>query len=1376
MLFQPEIPYYISSLRVIKSSSSRKFNPTLNKFELEEGCRLGLDSHADVSCVGKHARVMERFSGRSCSVRPFNDSYASMDNIQTVNAAFAHDTGDGQTYILEVNQALDFTSTMEHSLLCPNQSRIHGVTIDDVPQFLDPSNRSSHSVIFPSQNVSLPLLMQGPISYLPVRYPSDEEMEECLHLELTDGSSEWNPSSLDGLFHASSIEVTDTINGFGHPLDSILLHDHLHENLASMVHINAIYHRKVNELTPEMLSSLWKIPLSHAKSTLSATTQSAITLNEGMLSRRFKTRVHHTQYKQLGGYLGMFASDTFKSNVTSTRGNKVIQLFCNRANFCRSYPMSAKGDAHHALDRFNHEVGIPNELLTDGAKELTIGDWGKKCRKRNIHMETTEPHSPWQNHAERIGGLVKRKVKKLMRSTNTPVRLWDFCWEYSSAIRSLTASNHPLLDGVTPFEKVMGYTPDIAEYLLFDWFQWVWFHEPADPDNSRLGRWLGPSYHSGQLLASRILTEKGTVVTRSSVSSLSPSENASPEIQRRKNDFTESMEKVIGNYSTALNENTTTSFNSEDPYESLFEQDANDDENQLYRDENELTPDVESYISPTDSPVLEIGDKHIGVSLDLPHKGEMKHGTIKSRKRNNDGTLVGTAHDNPTLDSRVYTVDFGDGDYAEYSANVIMENLYAQVDEEGKQFQLLAGITNHKKTEEAVPIKKGYYTTHTGTKRKVITTKGWKFLCEWFNGETTWIPLTDLKEANLLEVAEYVTSHGLEKEPAFAWWVPQVLRKRDRIVKQVRHRIPKKAIKFGIRVPATVQEALQFDKEDGNNYWRTAIDKEIKNVKVAFQLLDEGEQIPPGSKQIPYHFVFDVRFDLTRKARLVAGGHRNQGVPQHSRFSSVASRDSVRIGLLIAALNDLKIASTDIGNAYLNAPPKEKVHVKVKDELFGPAHQGKTAIIVRALYGLKSAGNAWRNFFATYIRHDLEFLPTKADPDVWRRAEVGTNGRKYYSYLIIYVDDVLCIHENPSVVMDAIGQDFRLKNGVDSNPTSYLGADIRRWKYENEDGSLSQCWAMGSQNYIKEALRICEDQLNRHGLAYPTGKRVRDTPFTSSEYRPELDNSPFCNAELGHLYQQFIGILRWICELGRLDILHETSILSQYLAQPRMGHLTQAINIFQYLKYHSRSWLVMEPSTFEVDWSPTSNEPSPQDRAIAMKEIYPDAIDEKPHDMPEPRGEPVDISAFVDADHAGNKVTRRSHTGIIIYCNTSPIVWFSKRQNTVETSTFGSEFIAMKIATELLDGLVYKLRMFGVPISGPARIMCDNDAVVKSSSFAESTLKKRHCSIAFHKVRESVAAGKMLIYYEKSGSNLADLLTKVMNAGKRHPLVQALLS
>ena len=119
-------------------------------------------------------------------------------------------------------------------------------------------------------------------------------------------------------------------------------------------------------------------------------------------------------------------------------------------------------------------------------------------------------------------------------------------------------------------------------------------------------------------------------------------------------------------------------------------------------------------------------------------------------------------------------------------------------------------------------------------------------------------------------------------------------------------------------------------------------------------MLEHDEPIPVGSKHIKYHFIFDVKFDLTRKARCVAGGHINKNVPTQYTYASAVSRDSVQLGFLMAALNDLDILIGDIGNTYLNSPCKEKVHVNiVNDMLFDPEHRHKTAVIVRSLYGLK---------------------------------------------------------------------------------------------------------------------------------------------------------------------------------------------------------------------------------------------------------------------------------------------------------------------------------------------------------------------------------------------------------------------------------------
>ena len=152
------------------------------------------------------------------------------------------------------------------------------------------------------------------------------------------------------------------------------------------------------------------------------------------------------------------------------------------------YPIKTKSHAHFTLDRLLHEVGIPSELLTDGAKELTQSEWGKSCRRHKIRQLTTEPHTPRQNPAEFAGGMIKRKVRHLMRRTSTPVRLWDYCWVYAAELRSLTCTENMYLDGKIPYGKVHGYSPDISEYLTFEWYAWVWYHDPNTPEKSKIGR------------------------------------------------------------------------------------------------------------------------------------------------------------------------------------------------------------------------------------------------------------------------------------------------------------------------------------------------------------------------------------------------------------------------------------------------------------------------------------------------------------------------------------------------------------------------------------------------------------------------------------------------------------------------------------------------------------------------------------------------------------------------------------------------------------------------------------------------------------------------------------------------------------------------
>ena len=269
-------------------------------------------------------------------------------------------------------------------------------------------------------------------------------------------------------------------------------------------------------------------------------------------------------------------------------------------------------------------------------------------------------------------------------------------------------------------------------------------------------------------------------------------------------------------------------------------------------------------------------------------------------------------------------------------------------------------------------------------------------LVKFKDASANWCPLRDLKISNPIEVAEYAVAHGLDQQPCFRWWVKKALRKRDRIIKKVKSRYWKRTHKYGIELPHSVEEALAIDRRTGTTFWADAIAKEMKNVRVAFDFPEDGKP-PPGFKEIKCHMIFDIKSDLTRKARFVAGGHLTDP-PKESVFSSVVTRDSIRIAFLAAALNDLDVLAADVQNAYLNAPTKEKCWFKAGLE-FGSDKVGHPVIIVRALYGLKSSGARWRDHMASTLR-DAGFSSCLADPDVWMRKNCKPDGTEYWEYVL----------------------------------------------------------------------------------------------------------------------------------------------------------------------------------------------------------------------------------------------------------------------------------------------------------------------------------------------------------------------------------------
>jgi hypothetical protein len=1004
--------------------------------------------------------------------------------------------------------------------------------------------------------------------------------------------------------------------------------------------------------------------------------------------------------------------------------------------------MERKNESIYALDDFVKKVGIPETLLCDNDTTMEgWREWKKRIRKYSFDPKYTEPHSPFQNKAELDIRELKRMLRRLQDRTRSPRRLWNYLLNLCARIRSFVAGSHPNLNGRSAFEQVHGWTPDISLYIMHGWYDVVAF---LDNNNERkLACWLGSAEDYGGGDAVFLLPKSAKPIVRSTVWSLTPEEKA---------DKREEIEGMLKAIDAKIGNDRTNNEVFAELGEDIFPHveilgDVNDadegEATQLRADSDEYTPEAfDKYLNATD------------------RGGDMLRGTVKSRKRDSDGKPVGSSNPNPILDTREYLVCFENGTEETYTANLIAECIYSLIDKNGRQLMLMHEIIDHKKTSDAISEEASYYSTKSGPKPK-RTTRGWRLLVEWKDGTNTWVSLADIKDSYPVQVADYAVTNQLTQEPAFRWWVPFILKKRERILKKVKTKYWSVTHKYGLELPKSVAQALAIDKRTGTDFWGKAIEKEIQNVFPAFEFLkSDNNQVPPGFQFVETYFVFDIKMDLTRKARLVARGSMTEATKEET-FASVVSRDTVRLFFLLAALNDLDVLSCDIQNAYVAAPNKEMVWTKFTDQL-GPEYIGKKAIIAIALYGLRSSGHSFRDFLAMNLR-ELGFVSSKADPDLWLRSAKKPNGDHIYEYVISYVDDLVFQGNNPKGFMHALGKRFTLKPGSIKEPDTYLGANVKKFRIPNSDDPDKVRWAFESSSYVAKAIKDIERELAEADMKLMPNVK---TPLGSG-YRPELDLSPELGSKQLNYFRGLIGILRWIGELGRIDILMPVSILSRYLVSARQGHLEQAFHIFAYLKTHLRSTMVFDDTVpnyrskrfVKCDWS----------------EFYPDAAEAIPTNKPQPRGKKVCMSCFVDADHAGCRETRRSHSGIIIFVNRALILWFSKRQNTVEASTYGSELLAMRIAIEMIEGLRYKLRMMGVPIPDECAVFCDNSAVVTNSR-PESTLKKKHAAINFHhRVREAIAAGTIKVAKEDTLSNLVDILTKLLPGPKMKELLENLL-
>ena len=1056
------------------------------------------------------------------------------------------------------------------------------------------------------------------------------------------------------------------------------------------------------------------LPLDIIKKTFEVTTQLAKVDVRLPLRRHYKSRFPQANVTRLRE---TFSTDTFFSSTTGINGETMVQLFVgNKSQLVVPYGMKQESEGPTKLEEFIRDWGAPDRIFRDNSKMQNSAAWKKIERIYQIKQATCEPDNQHQNPAERKIQTVKNGVNRIMDRTMTPKFAWFECLEYFCAILNVSAT--PSIGDKTPLEVSLGYTADISPYIAYEWWEPVYYLDYEDPSfpqsREKIGRFCGPVPNCGDMLTFKIYVKETHKIIHRSVLRSAKDDKGQPNLRA-----------ANPNYSVE-----------DDNGSNISDIDYTEELHAISNDNADIPIDVVDSERKMQDNIISLNDlvKHAsdnGVSLEqhIPDPKELMSFTFPME---HEGLMQRAVVKELPPDKSQATIELTDGSRHLIDYHLLIEK-FNTPEEDGNQIFTFSDIGGHKSIKGV-----------------------WHVLVHWdgHDYKPTWEPLSIMKDADPITLAMYAKKKGLTSKKGWKWAKrikvdgTKLIRQARRIYK-VKKQFAAVKYKFGVQVPSTGAQAMALDKENGDHLWEEAITKEINQLLdlETFNILERGEKAPEDHTFVSLIIVFDVKHDGRRKARIVAGGHMTD-TNTEDVYTSLVGQDGVRMVTYIADANNLKLMVGDVGNAYLNGYTREKVWVKFGPE-FGPELAGRVGIIHKGLYGLKTSSARWGEHFADTLR-TLNWTESKGETDVWMRKK-----NNKYEYMAVYCDDLIVASENPEQVLEEIKK-FYIVRGI-GEPDYYLGAEYGRVRGDYTESGVTSSWS--AKTYLKNVIDKIEKVVGH--------LRTYTIPM-DPEYHPELDESAMVVGNDISIYRMLIGSAIWAITLGRVDIVYATTMLARYNNGPREGHLDAMKKLFGYLKGHLKGKIVYD--TRELD---TSKATFLEIDKLNWVRMYGENLEEElPPDMPEPLMREIQITIYFDASFGSDLLTRRSVTGMIVFINGTPVRWYCKKQNTVETATYGSELVAGRIACETAIEYRYKARMMGLKIKGPVLLLGDNMSVIQNCSLPSSMLKKKHNAIAYHRIRECVAMGIVRLGHVGSDNNLSDICTKALHGPKMHSLMK----
>jgi hypothetical protein len=1283
------------------------------------GCYTVIDNGCDMAMLGQGWKVVKVHNERTPVIDPDGIERTLVDCIATILEVVGSRT---RLFIARVNNAI-YDPSRQESLLPPDQIRWKGNTEvnDKAIQFNGEQNIrvGDHTI---------DLLWDGKTFYFV--HTSSKTPDKGLDVVDLTSRNLYDPTTF-----AQAATQMDASNVIDPDLDLVPTPEGGVELKCRRYYT---FDATGHAWKPDQLAT-WQKRLAAAnpevvKKTFLATTQLVPSVKHE--NEQFPKDYHVTRFPMLSNR--RLQETLYTDVVEHLEGNARVynmMAYTSKSKIKAIYPMGRKATSNKALEAlmsFCRDFGIPEEIKSDYANNLSKSKaWQRFARLMVLRISSSEAEKQNQNTVERAWQDIQRKGHWIEQQCAVPSVKKFSLYKHLCDVHNHTALHS--LKWRTPLETIDGETPDIS-FLRYHFWEQVWYLEgnARFPERKWLkGRFEGVAWTTGDQMCYHIAPDsddKQRRVVRSLVLPRHPDEKAPLDINKRPSDYyfptplRTPLAPIAGRKRT-LNEcdQSETSSESKGPSVETVLDDESDDpipdsdnkpeertEREVGREEQKLR---EEYLNVAEQ------DRERYMELTTPPPDILDHGDVVRIKRHRTSNRAGKKSHNFCVEMSM-----------------------------GKDLNAVA--LDDMKVD--CPAMLARYITDNKSLSKVPELVAWaRPILKSYD--------RIVKIAKQMERRFGITLITLRETPAIPTSRAARVKCRRRAMSvstksKLKSNSPNKrksnsmgGYQYGVYVPRNTIDALETDKRNNNRLWRDSIIRELASIQQygTFKVVPKKREaeILKSHQYAPLRCILCVKEDMTRKSRLIIGGHVVDSGDLDT-YSSNMRGISARILMLIASANQMDVLVGDISSAYLNADSDLDVVVRLGKEfqLLDERYKvGSLATVERALYGLSTSARLWRAALADTIRQ-MGFEPSRDDADVWYRRTVYG-----FEYIGTHTDDLLVASKDPQAIMDDLQKKYKM--GRVEEPRFHLGCDYRR----EPDGS----WSYGTKTHSYEAISKVETILGKTlGL--------EGTPM-GDKCKPELDESPLVSTEEHRIYQQLIGIAQWLVTIGRLDIAYALNSLSRFSSSPREEQLTHAIRIFKYLKKAPEKWVNLDPGEHvpggDIE-SPFKNmKPSWQDYYHgAAEELDPN----HPRTGKNTGFKSLDTTVYFDSNFAHDEVTRRSVTGTITFVGNTPVAWTSRRQGAIATSTYGAELCAAKIGTEEAISIRCILRSFGVPIKGKTKLLGDNLGSLISVTTPGSPCKKKACSIAYHYVRECNAAGIIDVYKVHTDFNLSDAFTKAL--------------